>query len=69
MSNVFKVNLGNGSAPCKDCKNRTLGCHSNCDEYILYRSDRDKFLKEKFEAREKDNLAFPPSLKSRARET
>ena len=19
--------------PCKDCKNRTLGCHSFCDEY------------------------------------
>lgn len=69
MSEPFKIKLGNGSAPCKDCEKRYLGCHSSCDDYISYRKDRDKFLKDRFEAREKDNIAFPPSLKTRVRET
>ena len=26
-------------APCKDCSNRELGCHSTCEKYIQYQKD------------------------------
>lgn len=26
------------SAPCKDCADRSPGCHSKCGKYIAYRS-------------------------------
>ena len=35
------------SAPCKDCQRRYLGCHSECEDYIKYNEERQKFLKEK----------------------
>lgn len=27
--------------PCKDCSRRQKGCHSNCNEYIIWRADKD----------------------------
>ena len=29
-------------APCKDCPNRFVGCHSVCNKYISYRAEKDK---------------------------
>ena len=29
-------------APCKNCKDRVVGCHSNCEKYIAYVKVRDK---------------------------
>ena len=29
-------------APCKDCPDRTLSCHSSCAAYLLYQEDRVK---------------------------
>lgn len=26
-------------APCKDCENREIGCHSRCAAYIKYKSE------------------------------
>lgn len=26
-------------SPCRDCKERFLGCHSTCEAYIKYRKD------------------------------
>lgn len=31
--------------PCKDCKDRHLGCHSCCEKYIKWSEEREKFLK------------------------
>ena len=28
-------------APCKDCQERTVGCHSSCDKYLAFRAERD----------------------------
>ena len=38
-------------APCKDCKNRFLGCHSKCDKYKDYkkRSEELNDMKNKSE--------------------
>lgn len=30
-------------APCKDCKNRTINCHSKCKLYLQYRKDLDEY--------------------------
>lgn len=32
-------------APCKDCPNREVGCHSTCDKYIVFRKERDELNK------------------------
>lgn len=28
-------------APCKDCEDRELGCHSKCEKYIEYKKCSD----------------------------
>lgn len=35
--------------PCKDCTKRHFKCHSECDEYIQFKKDREEFLKAKAE--------------------
>ena len=27
-------------SPCKDCKDRYLGCHSKCEKYIEYKENK-----------------------------
>ena len=27
------------SSPCKDCKERVLGCHSICEKYLKFKKD------------------------------
>lgn len=31
-----------GLAPCKDCKDRVLGCHSTCQRYLEFRKEVDR---------------------------
>ena len=33
-------------APCKDCKERFVGCHSVCDHYINWKKEHDKIKEE-----------------------
>lgn len=28
------------NAPCKDCMERYVGCHSKCEKYIAYKEER-----------------------------
>ena len=30
-------------APCKDCPDRELGCHTSCGKYIAYRKTQDEY--------------------------
>lgn len=30
------------NSPCKDCKNRSIDCHSHCDKYNKYKKDKEK---------------------------
>lgn len=41
------MNIGRSKkdAPCKDCPNRYVGCHSKCGDYLLYRSELDEHNK------------------------
>lgn len=41
-----------GNAPCKDCPDRFVGCHSTCQKYVQYRTDRDDMIKKMYEYKE-----------------
>ena len=30
-------------APCKECKDRILGCHSTCKKYLSYRKELNNY--------------------------
>ena len=30
-----------GEYPCKNCKERTIGCHDKCDKYLMEKNRRD----------------------------
>lgn len=34
-------------SPCFGCKNRTIGCHSNCEKYIKFSKILDDIRKKK----------------------
>lgn len=34
-------------APCKDCEERQIGCHSTCEKYLQYRALKDKQNKDR----------------------
>ena len=38
--NVNINSLRDGSCPCADCRDRTLGCHSSCDDYKQWKVSR-----------------------------
>lgn len=29
-------------SPCKDCSDRQIGCHSECEKYISWRAEHEK---------------------------
>ena len=39
------------TAPCKDCDRRHTGCHSECDDYKMFRAEQDKVIEAKAKAR------------------
>lgn len=34
-------------SPCKDCRDRTLGCHGNCKKYKLWKEKLEEYNKRK----------------------
>lgn len=45
------MNISKYKAPCKDCSERHIGCHANCEEYLHYarlrNTERDEQFKER----------------------
>lgn len=39
-------------APCKDCENRGIGCHSRCVAYIKYKSELNDAKKDTIECQD-----------------
>ncbi len=35
------------NAPCKDCPDRVLGCHSTCEKYKAFQTERDRELEKR----------------------
>lgn len=42
-------------APCTNCDQRRIGCHSTCADYIEWKKGRDAIL----DARAKENSSMP----------
>jgi len=40
MKNVFR-RWGEGKASCRECVDRTVGCHSSCERYRAYKAQND----------------------------
>ena len=46
-------------APCKNCKDRYVGCHSKCDKYIKFKKDlRKTKYKEKIDKKIEDDIWY-----------
>ena len=35
-------------APCKDCPDRQVNCHSTCEKYIEFKKESDRLREERF---------------------
>lgn len=42
MANKGHENVDYHPGPCIDCNARVVGCHSTCNEYIVWKEDREK---------------------------
>ena len=38
-------------APCRDCPKRYPLCHSECEQYLAYRAERDEMCRRRAEAK------------------
>lgn len=48
------------NAPCKDCSDRQVGCHSTCEKYIVFSKEkrqRNEIIKK---AKHEQNLFYSP---------
>jgi len=49
-------------SPCKDCKEREVGCHAACKRYASYSKELEEWKQtvkaEKYEGREADDYRF-----------
>ena len=41
---------------CKDCQNRTIGCHARCEKYLQYSKEREQIRTARQAEQNKDFL-------------
>lgn len=46
------------TAPCKNCPEREIGCHSMCDRYIRYAKQREKIREKRMQEQLADPTVF-----------
>lgn len=44
-------------APCKGCKDRYILCHAECEKYINFRAQQDKYRKEINHKKQQDMIS------------
>lgn len=54
-------------APCKDCKERCVGCHSTCSKYINFKNESARLHKLISDKKRIESLADRPRIKRRRR--
>ena len=46
-------------APCKDCKDRHVGCHGKCEKYLEYKKELQKAKRrEKIDKKIEDDIWY-----------
>ena len=38
--NSTRMTMPPPQSPCKDCEDRHINCHSKCEKYLLFKSER-----------------------------
>lgn len=51
--------------PCRNCKDRKLGCHSECERYKVWQAENEKIKSERRKATES---YYPLSIRKRKNE-
>lgn len=51
-------------APCKDCPNRQVGCHSTCEKYLTFRKERNELNESIYKQREKEYAEYQRYVQS-----
>jgi hypothetical protein len=51
-------------APCKDCPDRKVGCHSTCEKYILFRKERDELNEKIYKQKEAGYAEYCRNMKA-----
>ena len=54
-------------SPCKDCKERRAGCHSECENYKEYKQTLYKLHKEQYKQNNADSEATGHEVESKLR--
>lgn len=49
------------NAPCKDCPDRYVGCHSQCEKYQAFRKYRDDYLAWRAKENQRNNDLYATS--------
>lgn len=62
----MKIGANVTMPPCKDCEERRVGCHSDCEKYKTWRKVKDKQYKEELEKRRCD-IEYEHYVKTRQR--
>lgn len=62
----MKIGANVSMPPCKDCEERLVGCHSDCEKYKTWRKVKDRQYKEELEKRRGD-IEYEHYVKSRQR--
>ena len=65
-SDFMKIGENVAIPPCKDCEERRVGCHSDCEKYKKWRKAKDEQYKEELEKRRSD-IEYEHYVKSRQR--
>lgn len=45
-------------SPCKECEDRILGCHADCERYKEFQKDREQIRKNRKAQHDYDSLNF-----------
>lgn len=53
---------------CKDCKDRTIGCHSTCKKYIKEKAEYESNLHQYNVGRENDKYRYAKVVEKRSKQ-
>lgn len=55
-------------SPCKDCEDRTVGCHGSCERYKRYTEEQERIRDLMHQDLEFTRAMLPPGRVKKARE-
>lgn len=50
--------------PCKDCPDRTVGCHASCEKYTAFAAERERIRAARWKDGQNKTLPSPGKIKN-----